>query len=220
MGPHGKQNRLSFLTGDAHPYQVRGKWVGSYKMSRAAEKLIRRMVTPNADVRCFSSEALDDPYWVPKEVLKTVQKSAHRMSIGSIALHASLTASLAHIGKSASFSQAALSAINIDVDTSRLLDIVSPFTTRTHKERKSNNKENLTKIVSSAPIRKSDEKSEFIMVDSTELLRNATVNAADADKTSSSATSSSKKKHLRSQSQPKAAVRSGLSFHPQIQHYP
>ena len=147
-----------------------------------------------------------------------MQKSAHRMSIGPIALHVSLTASLTHVGKSASFSQAALSAINIDVDTPRLLDIVSPFTTRTHKERKSNNKENLTKIVSSAPIRKSDEKSEFIMVESTELLRNTTVNAAD--KTSSSATASSKKKHLRSQSQPKAAVRSGLSFHILIRHYP
>ena len=48
-------------------------------MSRAIEKLIRRMVAPNADVRCFASEALDDLYWVPKEALKAIQKSAHRM---------------------------------------------------------------------------------------------------------------------------------------------
>ena len=60
--------------------QVRGKWVGSYKMSRGIEKLIRRMVVPDVDVRCFASEALDDSYWIPKEVLKAVQKAAaHRM---------------------------------------------------------------------------------------------------------------------------------------------
>jgi len=47
-------------------------------MSRGIEKLIRRMVAPNADVRCFATEALDDPYWVPKEALKAVQKAAHR----------------------------------------------------------------------------------------------------------------------------------------------
>ena len=66
-------------------------------MSRAVEKFIRRMVAPNADVRCFASEALDDPYWIPKEALKAVQKTAHRTSFGPAALHASLTVSLAHI---------------------------------------------------------------------------------------------------------------------------
>ena len=52
-------------------------------MSRGIEKLIRRMVAPNADVRCLASEALDDPYWVPKEALKTIQKASHRMAIRS-----------------------------------------------------------------------------------------------------------------------------------------
>ena len=36
--------------------QVRGKWVGSYRMSRGIEKLIRRTVAPNADVQCFATE--------------------------------------------------------------------------------------------------------------------------------------------------------------------
>jgi hypothetical protein len=48
-------------------------------MTRTLEKLIRRMVATNADVRCFASEALDDSYWIPKEALKAVQKAAHRM---------------------------------------------------------------------------------------------------------------------------------------------
>ena len=189
--------------------QVRGKWVGSYKMSRAVEKLIRRMVAPNADVRCFASDALDDPYWMPKEALKAVQRAAHRKSLHPTISHASPTSLFARTGKSASFSQAALSAINIDVDASRLLDIVSPFTTRTLKERKSNNKENLTKAVSPASIKKSDAKSDFVMVESSETSRKATVNAPGQ----SSATPSSKNKHVRSQSQPKAAAKSGLLFH-------
>ncbi|KAF9781712.1 hypothetical protein BJ322DRAFT_1010425 [Thelephora terrestris] len=148
---------------------VRGKWVGSYKMTRTLEKLIRRMVAPNADVRCFASEALDDSYWIPKEALKAVQKAAHR--------------------KSASLSQAALSAMHIDVDTSRLLDIVSPFTTRTLKDRKSHNKENLTRP-------------------------DVKINTADQSSSLSSAASSSKKKHARSQSQPKVAVKSGQATLP------
>ncbi|KAF9645155.1 kinase-like protein [Thelephora ganbajun] len=192
---------------------VRGKWVGSYKMSRGVEKLIRRMVSPNADVRCFASEALDDPYWVPREVLKAVQKAAHRMAIRSISFHASLTILLVHIGKSASLSQAALSAMNIDVDASRLLDIVSPFTTRTLKDRKSSNKENLTKNVSSAPTRKSNIRSDFVMVESSEILKRVKIKAADQSSSLSSAASSSKNKHARSQSQPKVAVRTGLLFH-------
>ena len=48
-------------------------------MSRAVEKLIRRMVAPNADVRCFASDALDDPYWIPKGTVKAAQKATHRV---------------------------------------------------------------------------------------------------------------------------------------------
>ena len=180
-------------------------------MTRALEKLIRRMVAPNADVRCLASDALDDPYWVPKEALKAVQRAAHRMTFTSTFLRASLTIFSTHIGKSASLSQAALSAMHIDVDTSRLLDIVSPFTTRTLKDRKSNNKENISRPISSASIKKSDPKSDFVMVESSEILKKVKVNAADQSSSSlSSAASSSKKKHARSQSQPKSAVKSGL----------
>lgn len=125
-------------------------------------------------------------------------------------IHTSLTTLLAHIGKSASLSQAALSAMSIDVDTSRLLDIVSPFTTRTLKDRKNANKENLTKTVSPASIRKSEIKSDFVMVESSEILKKVRINAADQSSGLSSA-ASPKSKHVRSQSQPRLV--SGLFSH-------
>ncbi|KAJ7132934.1 kinase-like domain-containing protein [Mycena filopes] len=42
---------------------LRGKWVGSWKMSKTIEKLLRRMISPNADLRCTASDAMNDPYW-------------------------------------------------------------------------------------------------------------------------------------------------------------
>ncbi|TRM63866.1 kinase-like domain-containing protein [Schizophyllum amplum] len=44
---------------------LRGKWIGTWKMSRGMEKLLRRMMSPNADLRCTASDALEDPYWLP-----------------------------------------------------------------------------------------------------------------------------------------------------------
>jgi hypothetical protein len=32
-------------------------------MSREVEKLLKRMILPNADLRCLASAALLDPYW-------------------------------------------------------------------------------------------------------------------------------------------------------------
>jgi serine/threonine protein kinase len=43
--------------------QMRGKWLGSWKMSKAAEKMLRCMIQPNADLRCTAPEVLQDPYW-------------------------------------------------------------------------------------------------------------------------------------------------------------
>ena len=42
---------------------MRGKWHGSWKMSKGAEKMLRRMIQPNADLRCTAPEVLQDPYW-------------------------------------------------------------------------------------------------------------------------------------------------------------
>lgn len=43
--------------------QMRGKWLGSWKMSKGAEKMLRRMIQPNADLRCTAPEVLQDLYW-------------------------------------------------------------------------------------------------------------------------------------------------------------
>ncbi|EKM51593.1 uncharacterized protein PHACADRAFT_102228, partial [Phanerochaete carnosa HHB-10118-sp] len=42
---------------------LRGKWVGKWTMSPAMEKLLRRMILPNADLRCTAAAAIADPYW-------------------------------------------------------------------------------------------------------------------------------------------------------------
>jgi hypothetical protein len=102
--------------------------------------------------------------------------------------------------------------MNIDVGTSRLLDIVSPFTTRTLKDRKNTNKENLAKTESPASAKKPGIKSEFVIVESSEALK-VKVNAADQSSNLCSAASSSKSKHVRSQSQPRAVAKSGLLPH-------
>lgn len=43
--------------------QLRGQWIGNWKMSRGMEKLLRRMIAPNADLRCTISHAMKDAYW-------------------------------------------------------------------------------------------------------------------------------------------------------------
>ncbi|KAF7364956.1 Protein kinase domain-containing protein [Mycena venus] len=55
---------------------LRGKWVGTWKMSKTIEKLLRRMISPNADLRCTATDAMNDPYW---RQLKETQGS-HRRS--------------------------------------------------------------------------------------------------------------------------------------------
>ncbi|KAJ6508433.1 hypothetical protein C8R45DRAFT_967415 [Mycena sanguinolenta] len=42
---------------------LRGKWVGTWKMSKTMEKLLRRMISPNADLRCTATDAMNDPCW-------------------------------------------------------------------------------------------------------------------------------------------------------------
>lgn len=48
-------------------------------MSKGVEKMLRRMIAPNAELRCTSFEAMDDSYWYGKEV----DRSANRASFAS-----------------------------------------------------------------------------------------------------------------------------------------
>ncbi|KAL0578154.1 hypothetical protein V5O48_003820 [Marasmius crinis-equi] len=76
---------------------LRGKWIGSWKMSKGAERLLRRMLAPNADLRCTAAEAMKDIYWVPDS------QSSHR--------------------KSSSYS----SSIVFEKDLSKLIDASTPW---------------------------------------------------------------------------------------------
>ncbi|KAJ7451595.1 hypothetical protein FB451DRAFT_702631 [Mycena latifolia] len=78
---------------------LRGKWVGSWKMSKAIEKLLRRMISPNADLRCTASDAMNDVYW------RQLKEPA--------ALHR----------RSSSYT----SSVVFEKDTSKLGNIVSPW---------------------------------------------------------------------------------------------
>ncbi|KDQ62647.1 hypothetical protein JAAARDRAFT_121619 [Jaapia argillacea MUCL 33604] len=58
---------------------MKGKWVGSWKMSKTIERLLKRMILPNADLRCTSSDAMADVYWTKDE--ETV--SSHSMCLSN-----------------------------------------------------------------------------------------------------------------------------------------
>ncbi|ETW81318.1 hypothetical protein HETIRDRAFT_451140 [Heterobasidion irregulare TC 32-1] len=90
---------------------LRGKWVGTWKMSKGAEKMLRRMIQPNADLRCMAKDAMLDLYWAES---KDAFAAAHRKSA------------------SMSFTGAATSTPTPekDKDGTKLIDIISPWSTR------------------------------------------------------------------------------------------
>ncbi|KAH8108677.1 kinase-like protein [Phellopilus nigrolimitatus] len=58
---------------------VKGKWVGEWKMSKPAERLLLRMISPNADIRYTASQAMGDVYWSDEsdaEVLSDAQEES------------------------------------------------------------------------------------------------------------------------------------------------
>lgn len=56
-----------------------GIWIGTWKISSGIERLIRRMITPDPNVRCSASQAMADSYWRPRAEPAT----PHRHSISS-----------------------------------------------------------------------------------------------------------------------------------------
>ncbi|KAG6902526.1 hypothetical protein C0995_015344 [Termitomyces sp. Mi166 len=59
---------------------LRGKWVGEWHMSKAMERMLRRMVVPNADLRCTATQAMNDPYWAYRKEKATLPSTSHRRS--------------------------------------------------------------------------------------------------------------------------------------------
>ncbi|TFY71842.1 hypothetical protein EVG20_g1148 [Dentipellis fragilis] len=127
---------------------VRGKWVGSYKMSKGAERLLRRMIQPNADLRCIAADAMADPYW------EASATSSHHKS-ASLSFASSLPFSPSSSTANLSSTLSPSSSKPKDREGSKLIDIISPWSTRrlskdalrerkTHKPSKSNvDKENV-----------------------------------------------------------------------------
>jgi serine/threonine protein kinase len=42
---------------------LRGKWIGTWDFTKGMERLLQRMMSPNADLRCTAKQAMIDPYW-------------------------------------------------------------------------------------------------------------------------------------------------------------
>lgn len=61
--------------------QLRGKWVGEWRMSKGMEKMLQRMIAPNADLRCNAVDVLGDSYW--NEHVKSIAVS-HRPSFPTL----------------------------------------------------------------------------------------------------------------------------------------
>ncbi|KAL1950380.1 hypothetical protein VTO73DRAFT_5504 [Trametes versicolor] len=100
---------------------LRGKWVGSYKMSKGVEKLLRRMILPNADLRCNASDAMKDPYWTAA----AEPAVSHR--------------------KSASVSHSRPTSLVLDKDVSKLLDVLPPWSRANKEKEKERTKTDKTK---------------------------------------------------------------------------
>lgn len=107
---------------------MRGKWVGSYSISKAVERFLKRMIVPNADLRCTTTELLLDGYWENPSSLMINVKAGHKKSASaghpatrSHVRSPTLLAALRDVSKE--------KAKNKDKDTSmtRLLDISLPW---------------------------------------------------------------------------------------------
>ncbi|KAF8627400.1 hypothetical protein AX17_006215 [Amanita inopinata Kibby_2008] len=55
---------------------LRGKWVGTWKMTQGIEKLLRRMIAPNADLRCTATDAMADEYWHHRKITNPHRRSS------------------------------------------------------------------------------------------------------------------------------------------------
>ncbi|KAI6098294.1 hypothetical protein EDD16DRAFT_1527318, partial [Pisolithus croceorrhizus] len=58
---------------------MRGKWVGSYSISKAIERFLKRMIVPNADLRCTTTELLLDGYWENPSLGMSNAKAGHTL---------------------------------------------------------------------------------------------------------------------------------------------
>lgn len=95
-------------------------------MSRGLEKLLRRMILPNADLRCTAAQAMEDEYWVHKEA----PAASHREWKWTGLLQKLIYAT----GKGASVSHAPSLSLGLDKDVFKFSDIISTWSPRSLAE--------------------------------------------------------------------------------------
>ncbi|KAJ7754129.1 hypothetical protein B0H14DRAFT_3117158 [Mycena olivaceomarginata] len=103
---------------------LRGKWVGTWKMSKTIEKLLRRMISPNADLRCTASDAMNDSYWRHSKETESSHSNTHYLPNGTIEL-------ITSPGRSSSYT----SSVVFEKDASKLGNSVSPWSSKAKENR-------------------------------------------------------------------------------------
>ncbi|TFY64348.1 hypothetical protein EVJ58_g2676 [Rhodofomes roseus] len=162
---------------------LRGKWVGTWKMSKGLEKLLRRMILPNADLRCTASQAMEDEYWVHKEAVAP----SHR--------------------KGVSVSHAPSLSLGLEKDVFKFSDIISTWSPRSVAEKdKVKEKDRASEKEKSkhehAPKRDTNKENGMD--------ERGRVTAQETEETKLERRGS-KSRHARSQSQPKLLLQEGSS---------
>ncbi|OJA20203.1 hypothetical protein AZE42_04622 [Rhizopogon vesiculosus] len=111
---------------------MRGKWVGTYSIPRPAEKFLKRMIVPNADLRCTAKQAMSDSYWCAGAAGVVPEKLGHKKSASTavpstspIHLHSLSTSFVSPPAKDTSTPRDP--SIPKDTSVSRLLDISLPW---------------------------------------------------------------------------------------------
>lgn len=154
--------------------------MGTWKMSKSIEKLLRRMVLPNADLRCNASQAMEDPYWTQTE---SPGHAHSKFLVVAQCMRSTMTYLFA--GKSASVSHSRSTSLTFE---GKLMDVVSPWSSRANKEKE---KEKLNK-------------------DKTKAVGKENAIASKRDAQAASARSGHGHGHSRSQSQPKLQIAEGM----------
>ncbi|OSX59648.1 hypothetical protein POSPLADRAFT_1075257 [Postia placenta MAD-698-R-SB12] len=161
---------------------LRGKWVGTWKMTRDAEKLLRRMILPNADLRCMASEALLDGYWSPE-----LLAPSHR--------------------KATSVSHAPSLSLGLEKDVFKFSDLIAPWSPRKTDKGKEKDNSKVEIVAKPTPTPATDEAQSRPVFKPTHDKENAAADAKAVTERDSKKldhrTSLIRSNHARSQSQSK-----------------
>ncbi|KAG1818692.1 kinase-like domain-containing protein [Suillus subaureus] len=120
---------------------MRGKWVGSYTVPRPVEKLLKRMIVPNADLRCTAKQAMADTYWQAAATTAVPDKHVHKKSASAAVSPAKQTPihtlSSSFISPPSKDTSTPKDAVPKDAPVSRLLDISLPWSSNSRSSSRS-----------------------------------------------------------------------------------